>query len=130
MFEKLVMPLPKGVQLTALMDCCHSGTVLDLPYEIKATEELGPGAQMVANTGFSFAQLLEIAKKLYVAKSAGATNQELIGMAAKDLMPMLAAGALAHATGSGGAGGGGGGGEGGGTGLPGGLGNLASLFLK
>lgn len=28
----IVRPLPKGVTLHALIDSCHSGTVLDLPY--------------------------------------------------------------------------------------------------
>ncbi|KAF8998340.1 peptidase C14 [Hymenopellis radicata] len=28
----LVRPLPMGCRLTALFDCCHSGTVLDLPF--------------------------------------------------------------------------------------------------
>ena len=28
----LVRPLPAGCRLTAVFDCCHSGTVLDLPY--------------------------------------------------------------------------------------------------
>lgn len=28
----LVQNLPPGVRLTAIMDCCHSGSVLDLPY--------------------------------------------------------------------------------------------------
>ncbi|CAN0498891.1 unnamed protein product, partial [Scytosiphon promiscuus] len=33
---QLVLPLPEGVTLTVVMDSCHSGSVLDLPYEIKA----------------------------------------------------------------------------------------------
>ncbi|KAG0045104.1 Ca(2+)-dependent cysteine protease [Gryganskiella cystojenkinii] len=32
MYDILVKELPAGVQLTALVDACHSGTMLDLPY--------------------------------------------------------------------------------------------------
>lgn len=33
----LVKPLPYGCRLTALMDCCHSGTGMDLPYIFEAS---------------------------------------------------------------------------------------------
>lgn len=44
--DLLVKSLPKGVRLTAILDCCHSGSVFDLPYtytidgklEIKVTD--------------------------------------------------------------------------------------------
>jgi tRNA(Leu) C34 or U34 (ribose-2'-O)-methylase TrmL len=34
----LVKPMKGGVTATVLMDCCHSGTVLDLPYKFAATD--------------------------------------------------------------------------------------------
>lgn len=30
----IVSPLPKGVRLTCVLDCCHSGTGMDLPYKV------------------------------------------------------------------------------------------------
>lgn len=34
----LVKPMRRGVNCTVLMDCCHSGTVLDLPYRFGADD--------------------------------------------------------------------------------------------
>uniref|UniRef100_A0A7S2S7T5 Peptidase C14 caspase domain-containing protein n=1 Tax=Mucochytrium quahogii TaxID=96639 RepID=A0A7S2S7T5_9STRA len=64
LFQELVMPVPENCQLTCVLDCCHSGTVLDLPYMIQATENMNSEtAQMGENPGFSFSKLMKIAKK-------------------------------------------------------------------
>ena len=39
--KRLVNPLPPGVLLHALLDACHSGTGLDLPYVTKMDKRTG-----------------------------------------------------------------------------------------
>lgn len=50
----LVKPLKAGVFVTSLMDCCHSGTILDLPYSFKAGE-----TDMHEVEGFNFGKIDE-----------------------------------------------------------------------
>jgi hypothetical protein len=50
--KMLVKPMKKGVHCTVLMDCCHSGTVLDLPYKLaagqtKSKREVGFNTEIV-----------------------------------------------------------------------------------
>ncbi|ORX80763.1 peptidase C14 [Anaeromyces robustus] len=38
--QLLVEPLPKGCKLTAIFDCCHSGTIMDLPYTYQYKQDV------------------------------------------------------------------------------------------
>ena len=49
----IVQPLPEGCKLTCVFDCCHSGTILDLPYIYKPGQD-GKG---VEHTKMDFATL-------------------------------------------------------------------------
>lgn len=54
-FENLVKPMAPGSTLTCLMDCCHSGTVLDLPFKYVAD---GSSEGMKADEKFNLGKLL------------------------------------------------------------------------
>lgn len=50
MHDILIRPLPAGCRLTAIMDCCHSGSALDLPYIYSTTGNLKEG-NIMADVG-------------------------------------------------------------------------------
>ncbi|KAG0216239.1 Ca(2+)-dependent cysteine protease [Mortierella sp. GBA30] len=56
----MVRPLPPGCRLTAIMDCCHSGSALDLPYTYSTTGQLKEGGVLsdvgsgMKNAGLSY----------------------------------------------------------------------------
>jgi hypothetical protein len=55
LLDILVKPLPDGVFLVCLFDCCHSGTILDLPYHYKPGED---ATEMEIDEDFDFKKLL------------------------------------------------------------------------
>eukprot|EP00854_Cymbomonas_tetramitiformis_P019007 gene19007-22724_t len=82
-YQQLVVALPAGVQLTACMDCCHSGTVFDLPYIFVASQDSfqedadTPVPEMTTNPSFSFQRVLKVAKKAYEMYQKGAGVQDI-----------------------------------------------------
>ncbi|KAF9434132.1 Ca(2+)-dependent cysteine protease [Entomortierella beljakovae] len=60
MHKLMVHPLPAGCRLTAVMDCCHSGSALDLPYiystsgTVKEASILGDLGKGVFTAGLSY----------------------------------------------------------------------------
>jgi len=60
LYKILVVPMKRGVTLTCLYDCCHSGTVLDLPYNFRP----GETEEFEEEANFQFGPLISIAAGL------------------------------------------------------------------
>ena len=79
LFQICAGTLPKGAHLVCLFDCCHSGTMMDLPYifsangEAVAALEAGEDLEMAANPGFNMA----FAQQLISSIAKGIINQVL-----------------------------------------------------
>jgi len=70
--KALVLSLPQGVRLTCIFDCCHSGTIMDLPFVFKADNEADfNNPTMVENAGFNPAVIVGLLGFFFVGPAGG-----------------------------------------------------------
>lgn len=97
-FEKLITKVPTGVHMFVVMDCCHSGSILDLPYALKGDDLLlgridsGEHISTTPNSAFGM-RLIKLGLQLAKEYSQGASTESLktkaMAAVSKDLPGML-----------------------------------------
>eukprot|EP00581_Thalassiosira_minuscula_P001705 CAMPEP_0183740120 /NCGR_PEP_ID=MMETSP0737-20130205/58786_1 /TAXON_ID=385413 /ORGANISM="Thalassiosira miniscula, Strain CCMP1093" /LENGTH=315 /DNA_ID=CAMNT_0025975105 /DNA_START=147 /DNA_END=1094 /DNA_ORIENTATION=+ len=75
LLKHLVKPMREGVLMTCLMDCCHSGTVLDLPYNFIAD---GEHYGMERNENFDLSNLMDAAMGVAAAAAAAGVAGDIV----------------------------------------------------
>lgn len=81
--ETLVLPVKKGVLLTCVFDCCHSGTIMDLPYVFKADNESAfDNPSMNYNTNFKTDLVMGLAAAIGLPVGSGCDTACVIGCCA------------------------------------------------
>mmetsp|Transcript_44555 Transcript_44555/g.105596 ORF Transcript_44555/g.105596 Transcript_44555/m.105596 type:complete len:374 (+) Transcript_44555:273-1394(+) len=82
-FQELVAVLPKGCKLTAVMDCCHSGTIMDLPYIFTADNdgisqyESGHVSHLQQNPEFNWSKAAMVGFQLFQMYNSGASKVQI-----------------------------------------------------
>ncbi|CAD2222644.1 Caspase domain containing protein, putative [Angomonas deanei] len=82
-FDILASQLPKGVRLTVLFDCCHSGSMMDLPYQFVGGDGLTSSTdahmKQVRQENYSKGDILMISGCMDTQTSADVGNTATLG---------------------------------------------------